>query len=390
MGTDIDLTKDEFKELADFWSEPGDALSVYFEAPAPSEVGHREEPLLAKEQIRQKLTSIPGLNPADRGDLHRVIETIATMRGNHGRTKVIFACRRQNFWREYDVPGDFGVRLDAGRSFVLAPLVAQQQTRRRYAIVLVDRNSSRLLILKAREIVEQPAAEDEDREKIRTTGARKSAHLERKKEEPVRQHVAKLFADVLRSCERGGFDELIVGCREELWPEIEAALHPDLKRVLAGRIQLDPGLATHQEISLRAQAIIDERDRKEEETLVDRVAGAAAADGFGALGFKDVIDALEKREVRALLFPDWPNVVERTVSLCSNCGHLAEGKASTCDLCAGQMRQFCCAQEALLRHALGRSIEGRVLHFSKLPPDQPIAAWLRFRAERSTSMPLAS
>lgn len=390
MGPEFDLNGVEFRELANFWSEQGDALTVYFQPPIPSEIAHRNESILAKEKIQQKLTTLQGTSPADRTDLRRVLETVELMRGNRRRTKVILACSRKNFWRDYDVPGDFGVRLDVGCSFALAPIVAEQQTRREYGIVLIDRNCSRLLMLEAREIIEQPSTEEEEKEKIRTTGTRKSVHLERKKEEHVRQHIAGFFGDVQHFHERGAFHALIVGCREELWPEIEAALHPELKRVLIGRIQVDPGLATPQEVAAKAQSLIDEHDRKEEEMLVDKITGAAASDRFGALGLRDVIEALEKREVRTLLFPDTRDSAEQPISLCSNCGHLKEGEVSQCDLCNGTMRLFGCAQEALLRHALGRSIEVRMLRYSKLPPGQPIAAWLRFRAERNTPMSLAS
>jgi hypothetical protein len=54
------------------------------------------------------------------------------------------------------------------------------------------------------------------------------------------------------------------------------------------------------------------------------------------------------------------------------------------------MRLFANAEEALLRHALGRSIEVREMHYSKLPMPDRIAAWLRFRAETNTPKALAS
>jgi Bacterial archaeo-eukaryotic release factor family 10 len=380
---------DEFRELADFWSEEGDALSVYFQAPPSSEMAHREEPILAKEKIQQQLATLPGTTPADRADLDRVLGTIAAMKGNHRRTKVIFACKRKNFWRELDVAGDFGVRLDVSHAFELAPLLAQQQARRRYSIVLADRHRARLLMLEAREITEQDQVLEakEGQEKIRTTGARKSVHLQRKKEARVRQHFAYLADELLHFYEYGDFDALLIGCRDEMWPEIEAALHPVLLRILAGRFAIDPGYATHEEIRDKAQAIIDQRDCKEERELVDKVAGAAASDGLGAMGLQAVIDGLEKREVRALLFPDSRGgrgrgtpPLNRAVSLCPYCQHLRQGERRNCDLCRHLMHLFSCAEEALLRHALGRSIDVRMLRHCELPSDQPIAAWLRFRA----------
>ena len=52
------LTPEQVQELADFWSEEGDAVSVYFQPPVPSELKHREEPILAKDYLQQRLSSL--------------------------------------------------------------------------------------------------------------------------------------------------------------------------------------------------------------------------------------------------------------------------------------------------------------------------------------------
>jgi hypothetical protein len=54
------------------------------------------------------------------------------------------------------------------------------------------------------------------------------------------------------------------------------------------------------------------------------------------------------------------------------------------------MRLFHHAEEALLRHALGRSIEVREMHYSKLPQPDGIAAWRRFRSDVNTPQARAS
>lgn len=384
------ITLDELQGLASFWTDSRDAVSVYFTAPEPSELAHREEPIFAKDQIKQKLGTLKGSSPADRADVQRIIETISDMKGNSGRTKVIFACKSKGIWREFDAPGDFGCRIDVGANFTLAPLIAQQQGRLRYCIALADRNRARLLLLEAREISEHRQALDEDKEKIRTTGTRKSVHLERKKEEDARRHFTFVAEHLLHFYEHKDFDWLIVGCRDETWPEIEAELHPSLKRILVGRFACDPGVATREEIQEKAQALIDEKDRTDEMKLIERTMGGFASNALGAVGLNDVIDALEKGEVRTLLWTSQPDGQARNASMCENCGHLEAQELHACTLCGAKMHLFDHAEEALLRHALGRSIEVREMHFSKLPMPDRIAAWLRFRADMNTPQALAS
>ena len=384
------ITLDELQGLASFWTDARDAISVYFKAPEPSELAHREEPIFAKDQIKQKLGTLRGNTQADRADVQRIIESIAAMKGNAGRTKVIFACKSKGIWRELDVPGDFGCRIDVGSNFTLAPLIAQQQGRRRYCIALADRNRARLLLLEAREISEHSQVLDEDKEKIRTTGTRKSVHLERKKEEDARRHFTFIAEHLLHFYEHRDFDCLIIGCRDDVWPDIEAELHPDLKRILVGRFTCDPGAATREEIEEKSQALIDAKDRAEELRVVERTMGGFASNSLGAVGLHEVIDALEKGEVRTLLWVGKPDGEQRSGSLCESCGHLEAQELHACTLCGAKMRLFPNAEEALLRHALGRSIEVREMHYTKLPMPDRIAAWLRFRADTNTPQALAS
>jgi hypothetical protein len=385
------MTLDEIQALASFWTDSRDAISVYITPPVPQELAYREEAILAKDRLRQKLGTLNGAGPADREDVQRIVETIAEMKGNNGRAKIIFACKSKGIWREIDAPGDFGCRVDVEQNFTLAPLIAQQQGRKRYCIALADRNRARLLLLEAREITEHSQVIDEDdREKIRTTGTSKSVHLERKKDEKARRHFTLLAEHLLHFYEHKDYDSLIIGCREEMWPSIEAELHPSLKRALIGHFQCDPGLAACEEIQDKTQALVDRKDRGEEQRIVERTMGGFASNSLGVVGINGVIDALEKGEVRTLLWCSKPDGHDRTASLCGNCGHLEAQELRACTLCGAKMRLFSNAEEALLRHALGRSIEVREMHYSKLPLPDSIAARLRFRADVNTAQALAS
>jgi hypothetical protein len=119
-----------------------------------------------------------------------------------------------------------------------------------------------------------------------------------------------------------------------------------------------------------------------------------------------VIEALEQGEVRTLLWaaPRTLSSVSRSrgspapegngatqsASLCPHCGHLESRPVNACGLCGTQMHRFGRAEEALLRHALGRNLEARMLTYATLPPPDEIVAWLRFNARRNTAQALAS
>ena len=382
------------RDLGGFWSDSGDALSIYFEPSTPSELSHREETTLAKERIQQAIGTIGHLQlvgaTTPRAFVRRAIETIADMEGNHGQAKVIFASARNNLWREFDLPGKFGVRVDAGQSFTVAPLITQQDSQQRTAILLADRDHIRVLLLAASQITERDDIFAHTAEKIRTTGARKSSHIERSKEQPVHKQFGSIGSQLLRSHQRGGFEALLVGCRDDLWPEIEAALPSDLTRILLGRFHVDPGAASLREVQEKAEKIIARRDRKELRDLAARAMNEAAADRLGAMGLADVVQALEKNEVRVLLLPDPRARFIQAAWLCSRCGHLDLDRREKCELCGAQMRRFPRADEALVRKALATGAEIRSLRHTSAHPEDEVGAWLRFRAERNVPQALAS
>ncbi len=384
------ISPQELQQLRDFRTDVPEAITLYFQPPAPSELAHRREPILLKEKIQQALGDLQAGSADMRSDLNRLLDLAANLQGNSGKTKIVFACSRQNIWREYDLPGDFGLAFEVGNTFSLAPLAVQANRPTRYCIALADRNRARLLLLEAGDISEHSQVLDEEKEKIRTTGARNSRSAERQKEEPVRLHFQFLAEHLLHFHEHGDYDRLLIGCRDEMWSEIEGTLHTDLKRILLGHFRVDPGLATQEEILERVQPLIAEREQQDEEKLVETVEGESRRNGLGAVGLAAVIDSLEKGEVQTLLWSAQSQSRHQSASLCSQCGLIALGIRETCDSCGGKTWQFDRAEEALLRHPQTRGIEMRALRTAKLPPPDGIAALLRFRADRSTAQALAS
>lgn len=382
------------RDLGSFWTDAGDALSIYFEPSTPTELSHREETTLAKERIQQAMGTIGRLqlvgSTAPRAFVRRAIEAIADMEGNHGRAKVIFASARSNMWREFDLPGKFGVRVDLGKSFTVAPLITQQDNQPRIAVLLVDRDHAREFLLEAGEITERNSILAFGTKKIRTTGARKSSHIERSKEDPVHKNFSSIGSELLRSHQHGDFEALVVGCRDDLWPEIEAGLPSDLKRILIGRFRADPGSDTPREVQEMVERVIARRDRNELYEVAAKAAEEAAAGRLGAMGLADVVQALEQNEVRVLLLPDPRARFSRAAWLCTRCGHLDLEPGDTCSLCSAAVRCYPRADEALVRKAMATGTEIRSLRHTSAHPEDEIGAWLRFRAESSPPQALAS
>ena len=53
--------------------------------------------------------------------------------------------------------------------------------------------------------------------------------------------------------ERGACDRLLIGCRDDVWSEIEPQLQPKARQRLVGHFRIDPKLATPEEVKQIAQ-----------------------------------------------------------------------------------------------------------------------------------------
>lgn len=381
----------DLQELANFWTSGGDAISFYFQPETPTELAHREEPILTKERIQATFGRLRADNPSTRRDIERLLATVAALKGNRSQGRVIFACASHNFWREYDLDGlETGAHFEAANSFTLAPLVPVMERQARYCIALADRNRARLLLLEGAHITEHSRVLDEDNEKVRTTGTGGSSHVERQVGQRVHQHFKFLADHLLHFYEHKDYDFLLIGCRDEMRSEICDALHSELTRILVGQFAVDPGLATREEILERVQPLIEEKEHSEEVRLVEKVFGESTRDGLGCLGLGCVADALERGEIRTMLWPRSHPGPAQSASGCSNCGHILLRRAETCDLCGSPMHSFTDAREALLRRALTMSVEVRQIRSAPFPADADIGALLRFRADRNTAAALAS
>ncbi len=98
------ITRDDIRELANFRSPDGCAVTFYYQPSTPLNKSHREEVILVKDMIRNALREAEknGKNGSTRSDLERIGNMIDPLHSNGGKAKAIFACGQEGFWREFD------------------------------------------------------------------------------------------------------------------------------------------------------------------------------------------------------------------------------------------------------------------------------------------------
>jgi len=382
------ITREEIRQLAQFESPSGCAISFYFQPHTPQNKSHREEAILIKDLVRDALRKAErnGNDAAMRQDIEKVLEIAEGLHGNHSRGKAIFACREQGIWHEFDVPPRLGrSQITVNSRFHLRPLVDAKSGLPRTCIALVNRKKARIFELQETEITQKLDLEFGPSPAVpRSDGFQgyEAGHRERHVENTTMQHF-KMFAEsLLLLCNKEKLEALLIGCQHDSWPEIEAQLPTALKQKLRGRFAIDVLSATAEEVRQHANRILTEAKLTERLALVREVMGESQRNGRGATGLKHVLNALERQEVQTLLLV---RDFKAEAVECPNCRHLDTRMVKTCAVCGHETRALNDVCDSLVDLALRNGAEIRLVDSdADMEKAGYVAALLRFRADQNT------
>src|SRR5215470_1138140 len=337
------MSREELRQLAQVESPAGCAVSFYFQPKTPQDRSHREENILVKDLVREAMRRAErgGNHQVLRDDLQKILQAAEGYYGNHSRGKAVFACRQQGIWRELDVPPRLGrsqIRVDS--RFHLRPLVAALSGASLSCIALVNRQKGRIFELFGQELRQKPDLEFGTLPRTgRSDGylGYEAGHRERHAENEIKNHF-RWFAESLHSVlNRDKFENLMIGCRDDAWADLEPHLHVYVKQRLLGRFLVDPVAATAEEVREQANRILIQARDTAQRNLVREVIGEAHRNARGALGLRRVLTALERQEVQTLVVG---NGFRAEAAECANCGHLDTRMVSSCAICGHAMREL--------------------------------------------------
>ncbi len=386
------ITREMIRELAEFQSPQGDAITFYYQPDTPPDKSHRHEAIQIKDLVKEAVQRAEraGKNGSVKGDLQRILDMADRLHGNSGKAKAVFACASKGFWREEDLPARIGrTRLVMNNKFNVSPLANLNDALEKVCVCLVDSEKARFFELQMDEIAEQESFVDELTRRGRSDGfaGYDAGHAERKVENETAKHFKKVGERLISKYGTGSCERIVIGCRQEVWPGIEKQLHPYVKQRLVGHFAIDPATATADQVRMEAERLLREQRAKERFELLSEVLDEARANNRGALGLKRVLRSLEQGEVQTLLLGDGFSAAGVE---CTNCGHADIRMVDTCAVCGQKTRHIENISDALMARALRSGVE--VIHIPPHPEFQKagsIGALLRYRAERSVGERLA-
>ena len=387
------IAREQVRELAEFEDPALSAVSFYFQPSTPRNKSHKEDAIRIKDLAREALRGLEArterkeARESARGDIERILRLSADLRSNGTHAKALFACAAKKFLRVYDLPSTLhGTQLFVDRRFHLKPIAHLLGAFPRLGVVLVDRHRARIFDLRLGELTER---EDLFRPLPRRGrsdgyGGYDGGHAERRVEDEARHHFKTVATMLKELLEKGVFEKWILGCVDELRPQLEAQLHPYVSQALLGHFSADVLHVTRDEIRIHAEQIADAWQDKRRQDVMKLALSQARSHGRGVTGLRRVLRALEMGEVQTLLIGEsfQSHAVE-----CSHCGHLDAHVVNFCPVCGHPTHEIVDVGEAILPRVIRGDIETfYVKDDTEFDQVGNIMALLRFRVDNAQSI----
>jgi hypothetical protein len=165
---------------------------------------------------------------------------------------------------------------------------------------------------------------------------------------------------------------LVIGCREDLWSEVEPQLVQSDKTAVIGRFHPSSFDLSPDEALQVARPIFEQSLQRDYQELARKINDDSSHSAFG---MNEVLEGLEEGRVQKLLLGE-PS--DEEFCECRQCSHLHAGARGSCVFCGSHKVHAVLAQTALIRKALLTDAE--ILLPSPGAPyaNKETAAWLRF------------
>ena len=311
------------------------------------------------DDAQRRVRDADGLEPGQRESLKRDIERVEKYfngdsgyaRGAHGLA--IFAASAADLFEVAKLPRPVHSDVVIDDSPYVEPL-AEVVRQGDWGVLLATRRTARILRGSLEGFLEVDVIED-DVHRWHDQGGWSQARYQRGIQKEAKDHLHHASETLFKRHRRNPFEALVIGCPEEISGDLEAELHPYLRERLVGRIEIDVENASPDQILAAVRPLWEERQRKRERDLLDRMAEGVGKGGRAAVGTADVVAALNEQRVEALLLGgdfEEPGVV------CRSCGFIGTGQLEgECPADGGELERREDLRENLVERAITQAAD---------------------------------
>ena len=301
------ISEDRIRELAGHRTT-NVVTSCYLDVDGRRHPRHADYETQLDHLVREGRERAAGLGPEAARSVAADLDRIsAWVRNGFDRSRVrglaFFACSADGFFEVVESPLPVPNGIAVNQTPHVRPLESILQAYERFAVVLVDRQRTRLFRFELGELTEHtevfdavPRGGDQAGRDSRGTA------VQRHTDEVAHRHL-KHAADVtFAELQRCPVDHLILGGPHEVVVEFEGLLHPWFRQRVVDRLAIS-STAGADEVRQAALCVEAAVARGKEAALVERLRGAVGT-GAGVAGLEPTLAALVERRVDLLLVSD--------------------------------------------------------------------------------------
>ncbi len=339
--------------LARFHDEEARAVSFYFSRSSFADKAHREERVSVEHLVDEARSRNHSevIDPGLSKDLEQILSMESGIRESPAVFRAIFACSNRQIWHEVNLPirADIG-HLDCTKHFLLVPLLRAMEACTPYCAVMIERGKARIFSIRGNEVVEMKDLLESEDLSLDADDSRVgwSHHIDADVEERTKAYMKDLTHQLQQLIQSSQFQYLVVGCRKDVWSEIEPHLaKAGLSSMVAGHFTLSNFEMSPNDVVQAATPVFEKKRRQRYTELWEGINETVEQ---SAIGVDQVLRNLEIGRVQTLLLGD---LAGTHVTECSHCNSWSLNLLNDiCASCGTTGPTVMPAEELLLRKAL--------------------------------------
>jgi peptide chain release factor subunit 1 len=294
--------KEQLDRLAAIEPAPYPVVSLYLNT-QPGPTGKDQFQTFVRKEFAARSRTYASGTP-ERGSLDKDLERIARFLelelDPSANGVAVFACSAGELFEAVQMNAPIERHwLYIGDQPHLYPLARVESLYPRYAALLTDTNSARILVFATGELVKQ--AEVRGVKTKRTSqGGWSQARFQRHIENFHVQHAKEVVDELEKIVMRDGIDEVIVAADEVVMPLLREQMSKHLSERVVDRVKISADASVDDVIRTTLEAMKRVHSQTEREK-VEAAIGAYRAGGLGVVGPEETLDALIKGQVDELL-----------------------------------------------------------------------------------------
>ncbi len=303
-----DISQEELRRLARLGGAGRFVLSVYLSIDPPhapdahprrTELGSRLNE--AGRELRQRGIDGERAEEALEACLGRVRRELEALPPDHTAQAVAVFCENSGELRAYWLRRrpDFAVAAAFSERPALEPL-AEALPGPRWAVALVSRKHGRIFTGTEVALAEVSDVDDEVHRR-HSQGGWSQARYQRGIEKEEKDHIGHVCQRLFALHRSRPIDRLAIGGPAEIWPLVDAELHPYLRERLAGHIEVDVDRPSAEQVLEHTGAVMAKDRARREHEAIGRVMEGLGTGDRSVAGPDEVLAALDDRRVATLL-----------------------------------------------------------------------------------------